>query len=119
VARIVLVADDNAIIREALCRVFQVEEDYDLCAEATNGEEAIELAEKHRPDLIILDFSMPVMNGLEAARRLKEIMPMVPIILCTVHADLLMNRLEDLPAEMVVSKSDPNLMKHVRTLIPV
>jgi DNA-binding NarL/FixJ family response regulator len=42
-----LVADDNPIIREALCRVFEVEEDYDLRAEATNGQEAIELAKKH------------------------------------------------------------------------
>jgi YesN/AraC family two-component response regulator len=46
-----------------LCRIFEAEEDYELCAEATNGQEAIELALKHRPELIILDFSMPVMNG--------------------------------------------------------
>jgi CheY-like chemotaxis protein len=114
-----LVADDNPIIREALCRVFEVEEGYDLCAEATNGQEANELAKKHRPDLIILDFSMPVINGLEAARTLKAIMPAIPIILVTVHAELLRNRLEDLLAEMVVSKNDPNLMEHVRSLIPV
>jgi YesN/AraC family two-component response regulator len=62
-ARSILVADDNPIIRRMLCRIFEAEEDYELCAEATNGQEAIELALKHRPELIILDFSMPVMNG--------------------------------------------------------
>ena len=60
--------------------------DYDICAEAENGQQAIDLALKHRPDLIILDFAMPVLNGLEAARQLKKIMPGVPIILFTQHA---------------------------------
>ena len=74
-ARTVLVADDSRVIRETLCRIFEAEENYDLCAEATNGQEAIELALKHRPELIILDFSMPVMNGIDAAKELKKLMP--------------------------------------------
>jgi len=60
--------------------MFEVEEDYDICAEGVNGEEAIALAKKHRPDLIILDLSMPIMNGLDAARELKRILPQIPII---------------------------------------
>jgi YesN/AraC family two-component response regulator len=71
----ILVADDNAMIRKLLCKIFETEEDYDLCAEAVNGEEAIALADQHRPDLIILDFAMPVMNGIDAAREVKRIMP--------------------------------------------
>src|SRR6202041_999201 len=86
-AQRILVADDNAAVRSALCRMFDLEEGYDICAEATNGEEAIALALKHKPDLIILDLSMPVMNGLDSARELKRIMPAVPIILFTQHAD--------------------------------
>jgi len=72
-ARTVLVADDSRIIRQTLCRIFEAEENYDICAEATNGQEAIELALKHRPELIILDFSMPVIesdqNFCRAGRR--------------------------------------------------
>jgi YesN/AraC family two-component response regulator len=64
-AKTILIADDSPIIRKMLCRLFEVEEDYDICAEATNGQEAIDLALKRRPDLIILDFVMPVLNGLE------------------------------------------------------
>jgi CheY-like chemotaxis protein len=82
-AKRVLVADDNPIIRKMLCRLFEREDDYDLCAEAENGQEAIELALKHRPDLIVLDFAMPILIGLDAARKLKEIMPDIPIILFT------------------------------------
>ena len=72
-AKRILVADDNPMIRKMLCRLFAIEEDYDICAEAENGREAIELALHHRPDLIILDLAMPVLNGLEAARELRKI----------------------------------------------
>jgi CheY-like chemotaxis protein len=81
----ILVADDNALIRTSLCMMFEIEQDYDLCAEAANGQEAVALAIQHKPDLIVLDFQMPLMNGIEAAYELKRIMPDVPIrlILCS------------------------------------
>ena len=87
-ARTILVADDNPTIRKMLCRMFEIEGNYDLCTEAENGKQAVELALRHRPDLIILHLSMPVMNGLEAAHELKKLMPHVPIILFTQHVDL-------------------------------
>ena len=115
----VLVADDNQIIRKILCRIFEAEEDYDLCAEAENGEEALRLAKRCKPDLIILDLSMPVMNGMDAARELKRIMPQVPIILFTLHADVAHHLLSnDAPIDLVVAKSDAaNIMSHVRSLM--
>jgi CheY-like chemotaxis protein len=118
----ILVADDNPVIRKALCEMFEIEEDYDLCAEATNGAEAIALAKQWRPDLIILDLSMPEMNGYDAAREIKRIMPDVRIILFTLYADTMRNELMgvDSPIDLIVSKSDSaNLIKHVRSLIPV
>ena len=54
-AKKILVADDNPIITKTLCRILEAQEDYDLCAEAENGEEAIALSIKHHPDLIVLD----------------------------------------------------------------
>lgn len=120
VAKTILVADDNPTIRKMLCRMFEIEEDYDLCAEAENGRQAIELALRHGPDLIILDLSMPVMNGLKAAHELKKLMPRVPIILFTQHSDLgsrigVMN----VNVDRIVSKSEAStLMAHVRALAP-
>jgi CheY-like chemotaxis protein len=119
-ARKILIADDNPAIRRVLCSLLEAEEDYDLCAAAANGQEAIELALKHRPELIILDLSMPVLNGLDAARKLKTLMPAVPIILFTQHAapenPLWRQRLA---VDRIVSKSDaPDLMSHVRSLLP-
>ena len=70
-ARSILIVDDNAFIRKALFEIFKLEEDFDLCGEAENGRDAIEKAQQLRPDLIVLDLSMPVMNGLDAARMLK------------------------------------------------
>jgi DNA-binding NarL/FixJ family response regulator len=119
-ARTVLVADANPIIRKILCRIFEFEENYDLCAEATNGQEAIELALKHRPELIILDFSMPVLNGIDAAGQLKKLMPDVPIILLTQHPDLenILFRIGS-PVDRIVSKGNSaTLMEHVRSLLP-
>jgi CheY-like chemotaxis protein len=117
-AKRILVADDNALIRRMLCRLFEREEDYDICAEATNGQEAIELALKHRPDLIILDWAMPMVSGLVAARELKKIMPDVPIILFSQHANALI-RIE-MSVDRIVPKTDAlALMEHVRALAPV
>ena len=118
-AKRILVADDNPLIRQMLCKLFEVEEDYDICAEAENGQQAIDLALKHRSDLIILDFAMPVLNGLEAARQLKKIMPGVPIILFTQHATGITLAKPDVSIDQVVSKSNPeSLMGHVRSLAP-
>jgi two-component system, chemotaxis family, chemotaxis protein CheY len=77
----ILIADDSIFIRKALCTLFEREEDFEVCGEAENGKEAIARAKKLRPDLILLDLSMPVMNGLDAARVLKKVMPKVPVIL--------------------------------------
>jgi len=119
-AKRVLVADDNPLIRKMLCRLFEVEEDYGICAEAADGEQAIELALKHRPDLIILDLAMPLFNGLEAAHKIKKMMPHVPIILFTQHAKVGITLLEtNGTIDRTVSKSDPgSLMESVRSLAP-
>src|SRR5580692_11239439 len=103
-AKRVLVADDSPLIRKMLCQLFEREDDYDICAEAENGQQAIEMALKHRPDLIILDFAMPVLNGLEAARQLKKIMPDVPIILFSQHATGITLAKPDMNIDRVVSK---------------
>src|SRR6478672_573413 len=88
----VLIADDHEFIRLALCDLFTSQEDFDVCGKAENGREAIEMAQGLHPDLILLDLSMPVMNGLEAACELKRIMPMVPIIVFSDYGDVFSER---------------------------
>jgi CheY-like chemotaxis protein len=106
-AKTILVADDNPAIREMFCKLFESEKDYDICAEASNGLEAVNLAQTCRPDLIILDLSMPVMDGLTAARELKRLMPNVPIILFTQYADLSKHMMgHAFSVDRVVSKSE-------------
>jgi DNA-binding NarL/FixJ family response regulator len=117
-ARRILIADDSPLIRKMLCEMFEVEEDYDICAEARDGAEAIALAIKHKPELIILDSSMPVMNGVQAAKELKDLMPDVPIILFTLYADEINSA--HVSADRIVSKTSAStLMDHVRQLLPV
>jgi two-component system chemotaxis response regulator CheY len=86
-AKAVLIVDDNALIRQTLCEIFKREGDFKVCGEAENGREAIEKAEQLHPDLIVLDLSMPVMNGLDAARVLKRLMPTVPLIMYSAFGD--------------------------------
>jgi len=86
-AKAVLIADDNVSVRGALCEAFVRDSDFEICAEAHDGRDSIEKALRLRPDLIVLDLSMPDMNGLDAARELKGRIPSVPIILFTFYVD--------------------------------
>src|SRR6266700_2939761 len=105
--RSVLVVDDNPLVRRMLCELFTREGDFDVCGEAENGREAIEKAQVLRPNLIVTDLSMPVMNGLEETRVLKKLMPAVPVIIFTAHSDPFMEKeaREAGVAAAVVSKS--------------
>ena len=104
----VLIVDDNRYIRHALCEQFQRESDFAVCGEAENGKEAIARARELHPDLIVLDLSMPVMNGLDAARELKRLMPDVPIIMFTSYCDSSTEQqIRLVGISEVVSKSQP------------
>ena len=74
-AKTILIVDDNAYVRQMICEAFKRESEFEVCGEAENGKEAIDKALVLHPDLIVLDLSMPVMNGLDAARELKNRMP--------------------------------------------
>lgn len=107
IAKSVLIVDDNSFIRQALCELFKQEADFEVCGEAENGKEGIEKAQELRPDLIVLDLSMPVMNGLDAARVLKRLMPTVPLILYSAFGDKLAeNQARLIGISEVVSKSE-------------
>jgi CheY-like chemotaxis protein len=81
----VLLVDDNAYIRKAIRSVFEEECEDLICGEAENGRDAVQKAAEQNPDVVILDLSMPVMNGLDAARILHGMMPSVPLYMLTTH----------------------------------
>jgi CheY-like chemotaxis protein len=81
----VLIVDDNPLVRKAASSLFTLD-GFSVCGEAGDGAQAIEVAKQTRPDIIVLDFSMPVMDGIRAAKALRRIMPHVPLILFTAHA---------------------------------
>jgi two-component system response regulator YesN len=90
--RSVLVVDDSPAIRKAVCELLTRERGFEVCGEAENGSEAIEKAQRLRPDLIVTDLSIPLMNGLEEARILKKLMPALPVIIYTAHGSALVEK---------------------------
>lgn len=85
-AKTVLVVDDSVPVRRTIRNLFDATDGFEVCGEAANGAEGVQKAEQLHPDLIILDLSMPVMNGIDAARILHRILPSVPVILFSAHS---------------------------------
>jgi DNA-binding NarL/FixJ family response regulator len=81
-----LLADDHRMLREGLRRTME-EEGLEVVGEAADGEEALRLAAKLRPDIILMDVTMPILDGVEATRQLHEHLPEIPVVILTMHAD--------------------------------
>jgi DNA-binding NarL/FixJ family response regulator len=83
----VLIADDHPLVRNALKNLINNHPGMKVIAEACNGEEAVTLAKALQPNVVVMDISMPVMNGLEATRQIKASYPGIAILVLTVHTD--------------------------------
>ncbi len=81
----VLVADDHEVMRLGIRNLLEVRPGWSVCAEASNGKEAVEKTLQFHPDVIIMDITMPVMNGLEAASQITKRQPQIPVILFSLH----------------------------------
>ena len=82
----VIVVDDHAVIRRGVQGILSAFPEWDLCGEAENGHEGVRLAETLKPEIIIMDVSMPGLNGLEATRIIHNILPDTKILLLTLHS---------------------------------
>jgi DNA-binding NarL/FixJ family response regulator len=115
----ILVIDDGDCVRDII-RIFLEKEGFEICGEAADGVEAIEQAKKLRPDLIVLDLSMPRMNGVEAASILSQTMPGTPIVLLTLYQNLLGPTLASaVGVKAIIDKTDgmAKLVACVRSLL--
>src|SRR5437660_12791056 len=102
----VLLVDDSPAVRRSLCIIFE-SAGIEVCGEAEDGAKAIEKAKHFKPDLIVLDLSMPVMNGLQAAPILRAMHPKTPIILYTLYADTVVEHKANLPGfSSLLAKGD-------------
>jgi DNA-binding NarL/FixJ family response regulator len=81
----ILVADDHEVVRRGVRNLLESQAGWTVCAEATNGREAVEAAKRLKPDIVILDIGMEELNGLEAARQIRRLVPESEILILTIH----------------------------------
>ncbi len=81
----VLIVDDHAVVRRGVRALLQPSQNWEICGEAENGEDAIRLAQDLKPEIIIMDLSMPVMNGLQATRAIRQSLPEIKVVLFSLH----------------------------------
>jgi DNA-binding NarL/FixJ family response regulator len=103
----ILVADDHEVVRRGLCALLQAQPDWEVCGEASDGREALEKAQKLKPDVIILDIGMPSLNGLEATRQILKLNPQTKVLILTLHdSDQVVREVLNAGARGFLLKSD-------------
>ena len=116
----ILIVDDGEEVRQVLRAIFEARTDYEICAEAANGVQAVEKALELKPDLVLLDVAMPMLNGVEVASVLAGLMPSLPIVLYTMYSELLgVSLATAVGAKAVISKADgiSKLLECMRNLL--
>jgi two-component system response regulator NreC len=83
----ILLADDHTVVRKGLRLLLENQEGFKVIAEAANGREAVTLAEEHKPDAVVIDVAMPILNGIEAARQISEKLPQTAVVFLSMHSD--------------------------------
>ncbi|MFP4144267.1 MAG: response regulator [Phycisphaeraceae bacterium] len=115
----IMLADDHAIVREGLRSVLEHQSDFEIVGEAVDGEQTVEMALELEPDVILMDISMPQINGIEATRRLADRLPDTHIIGLSIHDDLSMaNCMKEAGADDYLSKggSAEELCRTIRSV---
>jgi DNA-binding NarL/FixJ family response regulator len=103
----VLIVDDNSLLRSLLRTCIEKDPDWEVCGDAENGKEAVSKVSELNPDVVILDLQMPVMNGLEAARRIHAMSPQTAMLMFTIHSSpQLLEEARAAGIRDVISKTD-------------
>jgi DNA-binding NarL/FixJ family response regulator len=90
----ILIADDHESVLRRVRAAIEARPDWQVCGEAVNGREAVAKAQELRPDLVILDFAMPHLNGLRAAAEIHNVLPKVPIVMLTLYGSGVMQEVK-------------------------
>ena len=118
VTKQILIADDHEAVRQGLRALLQAIPGWEICGDATDGKEAIVKARELRPDLIILDYAMPGLDGLSAAKQIHQLLPTVPIVLHTLYASTELNLVANkYGIRKVVDKGSGALISAVEELL--
>jgi DNA-binding NarL/FixJ family response regulator len=115
----ILIADDHHLLRRGVRTLLQSHEDWEVCGEATTGRDAVSKSEELKPDVVILDISMPDLNGVEAARRIRKASPNTEVLILSMHyTDQLIREIIDAGVRgyIIKSDSDHDLIIAVETL---
>ena len=83
----ILLAEDHTVVREGFRKMFELEDDLEVVGEAQDGRQAVALAKKLRPEVVLMDIAMPQLNGLEAARQLLKALPATKVLMLSAHSD--------------------------------
>jgi DNA-binding NarL/FixJ family response regulator len=103
----ILIADDHEIVRRGLTSLLSSRPGWVVCAEAATGREAVSKAEQHRPDIGVMDISMRELNGIEATRKIRKMLPKTQVVILSFHySDQLVREIVDSGARAYVLKSD-------------
>ena len=103
----ILIVDDHTVLRKAVRRLLESRSEFEVCGEAEDGSQAITMAAEVKPDVVILDIVMPIMNGFDAARKIKVVSPHSQIVILSSHKDKqLLQEARDVGAVCYVPKSD-------------
>jgi DNA-binding NarL/FixJ family response regulator len=103
----ILIADDHYVVRAGLRALLESRPGWEVCAEATNGREAVEKAAKLKPEIAVLDISMPLLNGVEVVRQLRKLAPETQILILTMHeSDDLVQQVVEAGARGYILKDD-------------
>jgi len=103
----ILIADDHHVVRTGLRALLESKAGWQVCAEATNGREAVEQASQLKPDVAVLDIGMPLLNGVEATRQIRKLSPHTEILILTMHdSELLVQEVLEAGAQGYILKDD-------------
>jgi DNA-binding NarL/FixJ family response regulator len=110
VTKRILIADDHPSVLQALRAWLESNPDWEICGEAVDGQQAVAKATELCPDLIILDFAMPRMNGLSAAQEIHKLLPKVPIVMYTFYRSVLDLEANKHGIRKIVDKTEPGVL---------
>ncbi len=109
-AKRILIADDHESVLRRIRALLESEPDWEVCGEAVNGREAIAKAKELEPDLVILDFAMPRLNGLKAAAEINRFLPEVPIVMFTMYGSALRQEANKHGIRRLIDKETPGAL---------